>query len=158
MSRAVEITFDCLPLRSLGRFDIPIDASPEQCALGERIRRAVEKHGVHNVYYLCNARCVFHLTNHEQIGMLEFAFEGSVLTDAEDQETLRCDLTVALAREVCPWLTAPAVQWLGEAVVEAVRIEFDRYIAAGDLEKTIRRTEQIRAASDARGGFLGMGL
>jgi hypothetical protein len=158
MSRAVEITFDCLPLRSLGRFDIPIDASPEQRALGERIRRAVEKHGVHNVYYLCNARCVFRLTNHEQIGMIEFAFEGSVLTDAADQKTLHCDLTVALHREVCPWLTAPAVEWLGETVVEAVRIEFDRYIAAGDLEKTIRRMEQIQAASDARGGFMGMGL
>jgi hypothetical protein len=158
MSRAVEITFDCLPLRSLGRFDIPVDASAEEHALAGRIRCAVEKHGVHNVYYLHHARCVFHLTNDEQIGMIEFALEGSVLTDPEDQRTLRCDLTVRLEREVCPWLTAEAVTWLSETVVEAVRIEFDRYIAAGELARTIRRMEQIQADSDARGGFLGMGL
>ena len=28
MNRFVEITFDCLPLRSIPRLDIPIDASP----------------------------------------------------------------------------------------------------------------------------------
>ena len=158
MNRCVEITFDCLPLRSVGRFDIPVDASPEQQALGQRLRRAVEKHGVHNVYYLCNARCVFHLTSHDQIGMIEFAFEGSVLTDAEDRKTLECDLDVELRRDVCPWLTAPAVEWLRETVVEAVRVEFDRYVAAGDLEKTKLRMERIQAASDSHGGFLGMGL
>jgi hypothetical protein len=27
--RYVEIVFDCLPLRSVGRLDIPIDASPK---------------------------------------------------------------------------------------------------------------------------------
>jgi uncharacterized protein (UPF0335 family) len=43
-------------------------------------------------------------------------------------------------------------------VRQAVRVEFDRYIAAGDLRRTIDRIERCRAESDARGGFLGMGL
>jgi hypothetical protein len=50
------------------------------------------------------------------------------------------------------------VQWFCETVAEAVKVEFDRYIAAGDLQKTIQRLERIRAASDAQGGFMGMGL
>ena len=29
MDRWVEISFDCLPLRSVGRLDIPMDASPK---------------------------------------------------------------------------------------------------------------------------------
>jgi hypothetical protein len=158
VAHCVDISFDCLPLRSIGRFDIPPDASPQQLALGQRIRRAAAKHGLHNTYYLCNGRCVFQLTNHQQLGMIEFAFEGTVATDADDQKTSQCDLAIELRREVCPWLTAPAVRWLTETVTEAVKVEFDRYIAAGDLRKTIERLDRLQAESDARGGFLGMGL
>jgi hypothetical protein len=158
MDRYVDISFDCLPLRSVGRFDIPIDASPEYQALCERIKRAAGKHGLHNSYYLHNARCVFHLTNDPQFGMLEFRFEGTVLTDADDRNTLRCDLQAELHRETCDWLTEPVVAWFAEAVSQAVRIEFDRYIAAGDLEKTVERIGQIQAESDRHGGFLGLGL
>jgi hypothetical protein len=43
-------------------------------------------------------------------------------------------------------------------VQEAVKIEFDRYIAAGDLQATRDRIEQITAESDEAGGFLGMYL
>jgi len=43
-------------------------------------------------------------------------------------------------------------------VTHAVRVEFDRYIQAGDLKRTIERMEKLRAESDAQGGFLGMGL
>ena len=50
------------------------------------------------------------------------------------------------------------MKWFAETVSRAVQVEFDRYIAAGDLEKTIERMEQVRAESDAHGGFLGMGL
>jgi hypothetical protein len=39
-----------------------------------------------------------------------------------------------------------------------VVVEFDRYIQAGDLEQTKRRVEQIQAASDDAGGFVGMYL
>jgi hypothetical protein len=39
-----------------------------------------------------------------------------------------------------------------------VKVEFNHFIAAGDLDKTVRRLEELRAASDAQGGFLGLGL
>jgi len=158
MSQTVDIAFECLPLRSVGRFDAPMDAAPELAAFCQRLRQAAQQHGLHNTYYLHQGRCTFRLTNDQQVGMVEFAFEGVVLTDGEDLKTLKCDLTVELGREVCEWLTAAAVAWLAETVRQAVRIEFDRYIAAGDLQRTIERTERLRAESDACGGFLGMGL
>jgi hypothetical protein len=158
MSQAVEITFDCVPLRSVGRFDIPIDATPEQRAFGERLRAAVQRHGLFNTFYLCDASCVFRLTNHPELGMLRFDFEGTALTDQEDRKTIACDLNVELKQEVCDWLVAPVVEWFKETVVEAVKIEFDRYIEAGDLRKTIERVERLQADTAAQGGFLGMGL
>ena len=158
MSQAVEISFDCIPLRSVPRLDIPLDATPEQVAFGERIRAAAVRHGLHNTYYLGNAKCVFHLTNHPEIGMLRFDFEGTVMTDEDDRKTIADDLTIELSQEVCDWLTAPIVQWFKETVAEAVKIEFDRYIEAGDLKKTIERLERLQAETAAHGGFLGMGL
>ncbi len=158
MEHYVDITFDCLPLRSVGRLDVPIDAPPEDVALIERIRQAVEKHGLHNSYYLYRAKCVFRLTNDRDVGMLEFGFDGTVLTDPDDRETRGCDLRVKLQRETCDWLTETVVEWFAETVTRAVHLEFDRYIAAGDLEKTIERMEKLQSESDAHGGFLGMGL
>jgi hypothetical protein len=154
----VEISFDCLPLRSIGRFDVPLDASPELAAFCERVKHAAAKHGLHNSYYLHHAKCIFHLTNDPQHGVLEFQFEGTVLTDPEDRRTLRCDLHAELRHETCDWLVQPVVAWFAETVSQAVRVEFDRYIAAGDLQRTVQRAEQIQAESDARGGFMGMGL
>ena len=158
MNRWVEITFDCLPLRTVGRLDIPLDASPKYRALCERIKAAIERHGSHNSYYLHNARCVYHLTNQGDAGMLDFRFEGTVLTDAEDLHTQRSDLEVELVRETCEWLTEPIVQWFVETVHRAVNAEFDRYIEAGDLQKAKERIEKIQAASDEAGGYLGMYL
>jgi hypothetical protein len=158
MSRYLDITFDCLPLRSIGRFDVPVDASPEQVAFSKQVRLAMAKHGVHNTYYLHRAVCGFHLTNDEQIGLVTFGFDGVVLTDTEDMKTVDCDLRVVLQAEVCDWLTADAVAWLAETVPHAVRVEFDRYIAAGDLRRTIERLERLRAESDSQGGFLGMNV
>jgi hypothetical protein len=158
MNQYVDISFDCIPLRSLARFDIPLDATPEQKALGERIRLAVQRHGAFNTFYLCEAKCVFHLANHPEIGMLQFAFEGTVMTDQEDRKTIGCNLTIELEQEVCDWLTKPIVEWFKETVAEAVKIEFDRYIQAGDLQKTVERLERLQADSAAHGGFLGMGL
>ena len=63
MNQHVQISFECLPLRSVGRLDIPIDASPAFHARCERIKHALEKHGAHNSYFLYDARCTFHLTN-----------------------------------------------------------------------------------------------
>jgi hypothetical protein len=158
MGRSVDIAFDCLPLRSVGRMDIPIDASPKFRARCERIKRALDRHGSHNSYFLYNAYCTFHLTNDDEAGMLEYRFEGTVLTDPSDQKTILCDLDVELAKETCDWLTQPASAWLGETVSHAVHVEFDRFIAAGDLAQTVRRIEQVQAQSDQAGGYLGMYL
>ncbi len=81
-----------------------------------------------------------------------------MLTDPEDRKTLGCDLQTELRRETCDWLVEPVVAWFAETVSHAVRVEFDRYIAAGDLEETLKRARRIQAESDAQGGFMGMGL
>jgi hypothetical protein len=154
----VDITFDCLPLRSVGRLDIPIDASPKFRAQCERIKAAIEHHGLLNTYYLHNARCVFHMTNKPDLGMIEFRFEGTVLTDSADQLTETCTLQVELIRETCDWLTEPVVHWFTESVTHAVQAEFDRYIAAGTLTQTLERLAKIQAQSDQAGGYLGMYL
>ncbi len=158
MSQHVDIEFECLPLRSVGRLDIPIDASPKYRARCERIKHALETHGSHNTYFLYNARCTFHLTNDSEFGMIQYTFEGTALTDPTDQKTLRCDLQVELARETCDWLTEPVSNWMRETVTRAVQVEFDRYIAAGDLAQTVARIEQLQAQSDERGGYVGMYL
>lgn len=158
MSQAVQIAFDCLPLRSIGRVDIPLDASPAFRARCERIKHALETHGSHNTYYLENAHCTFHLTNDPAVGMLKFRFEGTVFTDEADRRTVRTDLAVELVADTCEWITEPVVQWMQEAVSRAVAVEFDRYIAAGDLQKAVERMQKLQAEQDAAGGFLGMGL
>ena len=158
MSQHVEIEFDCLPLRSVGRMDIPIDASPKYRKRCEHIKHAIETHGSHNTYFLYNAKCTFHLTNQPELGMVQFGFEGTVLTDATDRKTERADLQVELVRETCDWLTQPVARWLAETVSKAVEVEFDRYIAAGDLAQTIERIQKLQAQSDAQGGYVGMYL
>ncbi|MEA1950612.1 MAG: hypothetical protein U9N87_04465 [Planctomycetota bacterium] len=104
MSQPVKFSFDCLPLRSITRFDVPIDAPAEMEAKIGRIRAAIKKHGNLNTYYLHNAKCVYHLSNSEDVGMLEFSFEGTVLTDQKDSKTLQCDLSANLERETCDWI------------------------------------------------------
>ncbi len=158
MSQAVEITFDCAPLRTVGRIDIPLDASPEYRALCERVKEALAKHGVHNSYFLHNARCTYRLTNRDDVGRLEFRFQGTVLTDGNDTKTVGSDLEVELVSETCDWLTEPIVAWFHETVRQAVMVEFDRYIEAGDLAAALRRIAQLEEESDRRGGFMGMGL
>ena len=158
MSGWVDISFDCLPLRSVGRLEIPLDASPRYRQRCMDIKAAMEKHGSHNSYYLYNAQVTFHLTNSDGVEMLQFRLEGTVLTDAADEKSLRTDLHVELLRETCDWLTEPVVQWFQETVPRTVVVEFDRYIAAGDLEKTRRRLEEIESQADNQDGFMGMHL
>jgi hypothetical protein len=158
MNRWVEITFDCLPLRSVVRLDIPLDASPKFEAFCERVKAALDKHGKFNSFYLYNGRCTYHLTNRHDVGMVQYRFEGTVLTDEEDLNTVCCDLDVSLSCETCSWLSEPIVEWLRETVLRSVSVEFDRYIEAGDLEKTRRRIEELQAAADQSGGFIGMYL
>ncbi len=158
MSRYVAIEFDCLPLRTVGRLDIPIDASPKYRERGLRIKGAIEKHGSFNTYFLYNARCTFHLANHRDLGLLQFTFIGTVLTDESDQRTVEADLEVKLERETCDWLTEPVVAWFRETVLRAVMVEFDRYIDAGDLEQTVKRIAEQQTKSDQTGGYTGMYL
>lgn len=158
MNRWVEIEFDCLPLRSVTRMDIPMDASPKFRARCEGIKQALESHGSHNSYYLYNARCVFHLLNHPTLGALEFAFEGTVMTDEDDLRTRQSDLVVTLEGETCDWLTEPVKQWFAESVPVAVSVEFDRYIEAGDLERTRQRIARMEEQLDQAGGYMGMYL
>jgi hypothetical protein len=158
MSRFVEIAFDCLPLRSVTRLDIPIDASPRYRARCERIKAALERHGSHNSYFLYDANCVFHLTNQADLGTLEFSFEGTLLTDPLDRETVLADLDVALVRETCDWLAEPIVAWFRETVSRAVKVEFNRYIEAGDLALTLKRIAALQAKADQTGGYVGMYL
>lgn len=154
----VDIVFDCLPLRTVTRVDVPIDASPVLAEKMLRVKQAIEKHGVLNTYFLHNARCTFHFTNDPRDGMVEFIFDGTVLTDAADLHTQSCDLRVMLERETCSWLNQSIVDWLSATVQRAVQVEFDRYIRAGDLQKVQERLERIQRASDESGGFVGMYL
>jgi len=155
---STHVSFDCLPLRSLGRLDIPIDASPAFRRRLERLQQAVARHGTRNSYYLSNAVCRFHLTSDPALGMVEFSVEGTVLTDESDTRTVGSDLEIGVARETCDWLTQPAVDWLTLSAKRAVEVEFDRYIAAGDLSRAVARMEQEQRQIDDSGGFLGMNL
>lgn len=138
--------------------DIPIDASPKYRARCERIKHQLETHGSFNSYYLYNARCKFHLTNEPELGMLEFLFDGTVLTDAGDIKTEQAHLQVELLRETCDWLTEPVVAWFRESVSHSVMVEFDRYIAAGTLEQTRQRIQALQQQADEHGGYMGMYL
>ena len=156
--RWVEIEFDCLPLRSVTRLDVPLDASPvyEQFVL--RVKQAIGKHGSHNAYYLHRGKCEFHLTNSQEQGRVAFQFEGTALTDEKDLKTRSIDLSVQLDQETCPWLSEPSVAFLEESVRHAVVVEFNRYIDAGDLATAQARIESIQAQSDQEEGFVGMYL
>ncbi|MFM8735225.1 MAG: hypothetical protein ACKOC8_08540 [Pirellulales bacterium] len=157
-SPAVAITFDCTPLRTVPRFDIPLDASPVYRARLERMQRAVAGHGTRNTYYLTAGGCTFRFTNDPAIGWVRFRFEGTVLTDDADAKTIGSDLEIVLDQETCDWLTQPAVEWLRLAAKHAVEVEFDRYIAAGDLSRALERLAREQAQIDASGGYLGMNL
>ncbi len=154
----VEIEFDCLPLRTVTRLDVPVDASPKYEQFVLRVKDAITKHGTLNTYYLYQAHCTYHLTNDPQRGMVRFALEGTVLTDQQDRHSKQADLIITLDQESCAWLTEPMVEHLSESVRQAVLVEFDRYIQAGDLEKAQQRIAQLQAESDEAGGFVGMYL
>lgn len=155
---SVHIEFDCIPMRTVSRLDSPVDASPALEQLVQRMRESVEKHGTHNSYYLHRGRCQFFLTNDRHVGCLDFQFDGVLLTDEKDQKTRGSDLTIHLTQETCSWLNQEIVTWFEQTVTRAVEVEFDRYIAAGDLEKTQQRLAEMEQQEQANSGFLGMYL
>ena len=154
----VEIEFDCLPLRSISRLDVPVDASPKYEQKILRIKAAMEKHGCHNTYYLHAGKCRFHLTNDAQRGSVEMQFEGTLLTDEHDRRTRQMDVVITLGKETCSWLNERIVEFFVESTRHALRVEFDRYIEAGDLQRTEARLTEIQEQSEQSGGFIGMHL
>jgi hypothetical protein len=154
----VEIEFDCLPLRSVTRLDVPVDASPAYEQFVLRVKAAMSKHGSHNTYYLHRGTCTYHLTNDPAQGTVSFALEGTVMTGEKDRRTKAVDISVKLEGETCGWLSEPIVGFLAESVQHAVLVEFDRYIDAGDLEKTEQRIKAVQEQSDLAEGFVGMYL
>jgi hypothetical protein len=127
----VDVEFDCIPLRTIGRLDVPLDASDAQRRRAERMQSAVNSYGVDRTYFLQNARCVFRFANSDVEGICRFEFEGVVRTDAGDRKCEDAILDVALVSETCGGVPAPVEAWLIDRVRQAVMIEFDRFIAAG---------------------------
>jgi len=158
MQPVVDIAFDCLPLRSVGRVDVPLDASPAFRARCEDLKQAIDRHGAQNAYYLYNARCVYRLANSEIDGMLRFSFAGTVLTDLSDCRADRADLTIELAADTTGAAMTPDVlAWFRQAVERAVLIEFDRFISAGQLAERVSQLGQINSLSDLP-DFAGMNV
>jgi hypothetical protein len=157
MDPIVDIAFDCLPLRSIGRVDIPLDASPEFRARGEQLQRAIEVHVGRNAYFLYNTQCIYRLANSEIDNILRFTFDGTVLTDLSDCKAEESDLKIMLASETCGGVPPAALEWLRGVVEKAVLVEFDRFISAGQLAA---RVAELGAVEDVGTlcGFAGMGL
>ena len=157
MEPVVDISFDCLPLRSVNRVDVPIDASPAFRARCEHLQRAIGAHDSQNAYFLYNTQCSYHLANSEIANMLRFSFDGTVLTDRSDCQAEQADLAIELVAETCGGVSAAALEWLRGVVERAVIVEFERFIEAGHLSARVDalgRVENIRSVS----GFDGLGL
>lgn len=145
---AVDIAFDCLPLRAVGRLDVPLDASDELRRRSERIKAAINDYGTERTYFLYNARCVFRFANSEVDGVCRLEFEGVVRTDAGDRKCDETALDVRLVSETCGGVPDPVLAWLTERVREAAAIEFDRFIAAGELAARSAELSALEAADN----------
>jgi hypothetical protein len=157
MQRNVEISFDCLPLRSVARLDVPLDASPALRLRHQRLQQAIQRHGASNAYFLYNTRCVFRLANSQVENMLRFSFDGVVLTDRSDRRADRAELTIELQAATCPPPSAEVLSWLRLVVERAVLIEFDHFIDAGSLDQRVSELDQVESLADIR-DFAGLHL
>ena len=157
IASAVDIQFDCLPLRLVSRLDVPLDASEALRRRAERIKTALERFGAERTYFLYNARCVFRFANSEVDGVCRFDFEGIVRTDAGDRKCERTELEIRLISETCGGLSGAVEAWLIERVRQAVAIEFDRFIAAGQLAARSAEVGSGNALGDI-GGLAGLGV
>jgi hypothetical protein len=148
----VDIAFDCLPLRSVSRLDVPLDASEALQRRAERMKSAINELGTERTYFLYNARCVLRFANSEVDGACRFEFEGAVKTDAGDRKCELTRLDVRLVSETCGGVPPAVEAWLADRVREAVAVEFDRFIAAGQLANRPNETY----AFDEAGGLSGL--
>jgi hypothetical protein len=154
MEPVVDIQFDCLPLRLVSRVDVPLDASPTFRARCEHLKRAIDAHPASNGYFIYNTQCTFRLANSEIANMLRFTFDGMVLTDLSDGKAVSADLEVQLAAETCGGVPPAILQWFTQVVTQAVLVEFDRFISAGQLDATVAKlgtVENIGAVSSFAG-------
>ncbi|MEX0611726.1 MAG: hypothetical protein WD738_11880 [Pirellulales bacterium] len=157
MQPYVDIAFDCLPLRSVGRVDVPLDASPAFRARCRRLQQAIDAHGTQNAYFLYNTRCVFRLANSDIEGMLRFSFDGTVLTDRSDCSADRADLAIELSAETCGSMPPDALAWFRRVVERAVLIEFNHFIAAGQRDARVTQLGQVDSIADVA-DFAGMNV
>ena len=131
LSSFVDVEFESIPLRSVGRLDVPLDASDAQRRRAEHMQLAIKAYGQERTYFLQDARCVFRFANSDVQGICRFEFDGVVRTDAGDRKCEEADLQVTLVSETCGGVPEPVETWLAERVRQAVMVEFDRFIAAG---------------------------
>ena len=157
MNPVVDIVFDCLPLRLVGRFDVPLDASEAYRRRCERLKQAIDRHSEQNAYFLYNARCVYRLANSEVDGMLRFEFEGTVIANPGDDKAVATDLEIELAATTCNDFPDPVKEWFIQAVEVAVLVEFDRFAAAGNLARAVAAASQVDHIEDLA-SFAGMHL
>ncbi len=157
MHSVVDIEFDCLPLRSVARVDVPLDASPSYRARCEQLQQAIEAHGGENAYFLYNTRCTYRLANSNIENMLRFSFDGTLLTDGSDCKAERAEVNVELVAETCDGVPSSVMDWFRAAVVRAVLVEFDRFIAAGRLADRVGQLGKIDSITDVA-GFAGMNV
>lgn len=148
MEPLVDIEFDCLPLRLVGRVDVPLDASTAFRRRCEQLQRAIDIHGAENAYYLYNTRCVLRLANSDVANMVRFSFDGTVITDRSDCKADRAKLSVELTAETCGSMPPEVLAWFRCVVERAVMIEFDRFIAAGRLDARVNQLGQIARVAD----------
>lgn len=147
----IDVEFDCIPLRTVGRLDVPLDASDAQRRRASHMQTAINAYGVERTYFLQNARCVFRFANSDVEGICRFDFEGVVRTDAGDRKCEDADLEVTLVSETCGGVPASIEAWLVERVRHAVIVEFDRFIAAGQLHASSGEAIHAVPAADLDG-------
>jgi hypothetical protein len=152
----VDVEFDCVPLRTIGRLDIPLDASDAQRRRAAHMQSAINSYGVERTYFLQNARCVFRFANSDVEGVCRFEFEGIARTDAGDRKCEEVILEVALVSETCGGVPSVVQEWLIERVRQAVAIEFDRFIAAGQLAAQVGQPEAPSRMAENLDGLGGM--
>jgi hypothetical protein len=157
MEPVVDIVFDCLPLRSVARVDVPLDASPAFRARSEHLRQAIERHTGENAYFLYNTRCTYRLANSDIDNMLQFSFDGTLLTDRSDGKADRAELDVVLTAETCSGVPLAAMEWFRGIIQRAVLIEFDRFIADGQLAERFSELGAVDSINDVA-GFAGMNV
>lgn len=157
MEPLVDIAFDCLPLRSVGRVDVPLDASPAFRARCGQLQRAIDAHGTENAYLLYNTRCVYRLANSDVDNMVRFSFDGTVLTDRSDCKADRADLAIEITAETCGPMPPEVLAWFRRVVERAVLIEFDHFIAAGRLADRVTQLGTLGSIADLT-DFAGMNV